>query len=138
MSPGRHALRGARLEDGGRGAGGRLGALGRVYAKLQRAREAVAGAILANGRLELGQDRLGHSHAPTPFPSPSPASLRLPDFSPRTIRDLCWRPREPRSWLAAERATSWIPECEVCRKSKWLSDKALQISKKIREAKDKE
>ena len=32
--------------------------MGRVYAKLKRAREAVAGAILANGRLELGQDRL--------------------------------------------------------------------------------
>ena len=122
MSPGRLALRGALLEDGGRGSGGRLGALGRVYAKLKRAREAVAGAILANGRLELGQDRLGHSHAPTPFPSPSPASLRLPDFSPRTIRDLCWRPREPRSWLAAERATSWIPECEVCRKALSFGD----------------
>lgn len=122
MSPGRLALRDARLKEGGRGSGGRLGALGRVYAKLQRVREAVARAILANGRLELGQDRLGHSHAPTPFPSPSPASLRLPDFSPRTIRDLCWRPREPRSWLAAERATSWIPECGVCRKALSFGD----------------
>lgn len=30
---------------------------------------------------------------------------------------MCWRPREPRSWLATEGATSWIPECEVCRKA---------------------
>lgn len=53
-----------------------------IYAKLQRAREAAAGAILANSLLELLQGRLGHSHAPTPFSSPSPASLPLPDFSP--------------------------------------------------------
>lgn len=56
---------------------------------------------------------------------PLPAAARLapsPGLVSRTIRDLCWRPREPRSWLAAEEATSWIPECEVCRKALSFGD----------------
>ena len=70
---------------------------------------------------ELLQGRLGR-RAPPPFSSPSPASAPSPRLFSRTIRDLCWRPREPRSWLAAEEATSWIPECEVCRKALSFGD----------------
>lgn len=59
---------------------------------------------------------------------PHPLLLAVARFAPsprlfsRTIRDLCWRPKEPRSWLAAEEATSWIPECEVCRKALSFGD----------------
>ena len=37
-----------------------------------------------------------------------------------------------------EAMTKITPKTKKCKKAKWLSDKALQISKKIREAKDKE
>lgn len=47
--------------------------------------------------------------------SPSPASLRLPDFSPRTIRDLCWRPRSHELAGRGAGVTLRIPECGVCR-----------------------
>lgn len=73
------------------------------------------------GRAILADSR-GAPAIPHPCYSPLPASAPSPRLLSRTIRDLCWRPREPRSWLAEEEATSWIPECEVCRKALSFGD----------------